>query len=295
MPQRVDATAYYDFFPSTSHGPGDIWSALPSFGILSDPFVTGIVVTPACDLSNRKVETITFLPVLPLKRFLASASYLPELKRAIAGQLQTAGLGKTLELGEGFSAAEDTDLRAGLQLLEEHVANSSTGKREIAAAERAASGIRFMRESFTNDVGGPLLKYLEELLQVKDFDQTLRRLMTNGRPDTHFLPYDQQQADWSGISEHSVALFRYPLSIPLAILDEAQSVADEQWANSTQRLRRSVPCVSSFQQRPMKRLRMQPRFLTDLLTRFAAVFGRIGSPDFTEDTIIRFTAELRNS
>lgn len=291
MSQRVDATAYYDMYPSSSHQPGDIWVGLPSFGILPDPVTPGLVVTPACDLSNNKVDTVTYLPILSLRRYFSSRSFVPELKRAIKGQMKAAGFENMIDLPDGYSFPTNSDLEAALSVIGDYVTSKNLGNKEQAAINRATSGIRFLRDTIPHLPSSDLLADLRAVLAT-EFDTVLRRLITNGRPDTHFLPYDEQRAEWSGVAEHSVVLFRYPLSIPLEVLDEAQNVTEDQWPTITQRLRRRTACIVSIPVRPMKRLRVQPRYLSDLITRFTAVFGRIGSPDFTEETIVRFAGEV---
>ena len=45
----------------------------------------------------------------------------------------------------------------------------------------------------------------------------------------------------------------------------------------------------------MKALRIRPRFLSDLLTRFTALYSRIGSPDFTEGTVDQYVDQIRGN
>src|SRR5208282_1352342 len=97
----------------------------------------------------------------------------------------------------------------------------------------------------------------------------------------------------SVIQEPSVALFRYPLSIPIDILDLAGTVSEAGWPIEAARLRLLYPCVGTVEApRPLKALRIRPRFLSDLLTRFTGLYGRIGSPDFGDGTIDRYVAQI---
>lgn len=74
--KRVEVRDYYDFHPSLDHRTGDIWHNLPCFGLLRRNFLSGVVVTPACDLANDKCDTVTYIPIVPVVDFLNNhASY----------------------------------------------------------------------------------------------------------------------------------------------------------------------------------------------------------------------------
>src|SRR5712671_1245325 len=88
----IGAQEYYDLLPPFDHQPGDVWSSLPTYGTLRLKSVSGIVVTPACDLANRKVETITYLPIVSLQEYFSSRACLPDHLKVIDGQLTVAGL-----------------------------------------------------------------------------------------------------------------------------------------------------------------------------------------------------------
>lgn len=88
---------YYEEYPSGDHHPGDIWTDLPVHGALKPSRSTSIVITPACDLLNRKVETLTYLPVVSVRDYLASRSHLQEILKATAGQLEVLHVGRRLD------------------------------------------------------------------------------------------------------------------------------------------------------------------------------------------------------
>ena len=54
-------------------------------GLLKESHLPGVVITPACDLANDKVETISYLPIIPIRNYLATTSFLPEIKNAMLG------------------------------------------------------------------------------------------------------------------------------------------------------------------------------------------------------------------
>lgn len=78
---RPSATAkhYYNSHPSGDHATGDIWANLPSHGLLRETFVPGLVITPACDLAQSKVETITYLPIVEVHEWFGSSSFRAEV------------------------------------------------------------------------------------------------------------------------------------------------------------------------------------------------------------------------
>jgi hypothetical protein len=77
--------AFYKELVTNKHCTGDIWSNLPTHGLLKENYLPGIVITPACDLANDKVETITYLPVISISNFLTTSSFLIEIKSALLG------------------------------------------------------------------------------------------------------------------------------------------------------------------------------------------------------------------
>jgi hypothetical protein len=288
----ISAADYYDYFPTTAHNPGDIWVGLPTFGVLPVPHLPGLVITPACDLSNRKVETITYVPILPVSAFIVSRSAALDVKRAIEGQLEAAGLSGLLSLPEGFETPNGAELTSGLKVISEALGGPAVQDKVRRALERIASGLRILRHMSVPGPGAETLKDLQNLLGEKALRESLKRVITNARPDVHFLPADDQKREWATIPVHSLALFRYTLTLPIEIFDIAQRVSELDWSQATAKLRTVLPCVESLPVRPMKRLQLRPRFGSDLLTRYTGVFGRLGSPDFTGDTVSRFIGEI---
>ena len=295
MPTPLSAADYYDFFPASSHNPGDIWIGMPTFGIIPKSHVPGLVVTPACDLSNRKVETITYVPILPVAEYMVSRSAMPDIKRAIRGQLEAAGLGDLISFPEAFESPSVSELGAAVTLLTEQQHNTASSQKVRSSLERAVAGLRLL--SAICGAGGATgrIADLRLLLGVRAFDENVKRLITNARPDVHFLPADAQRAEWTAVPFHSLAMFRFPLTLPLELMDIAQRVTEADWTQAARRFEGVLPCVSSLQARPMKRLHVLPRFGSDLVNRYTSMFGRLGSPDFTPETVGRFAEEIQEA
>jgi hypothetical protein len=289
----VGAADYYDFLPGGDHQPGDIWCDLPTFGVLARKNVVGLVVTPACDLSNRKVETVTYVPVIPVVDFLTSLSMLPEVKRAIEGQLQAGGIGGLFELPPAFERADAASISAAISVVSERQSAANVSGKEKTALTRAAAGLRLLGALCEGCFGNTSIEDLRLLLGEKAHEEIARRLITNSyRSDLHFLPNDEQRPNWSGVPLHSVALFRYPITLPLEIVDAAQVTSGAQWPEMVSQLAKVHPCANECGVRPMRRLRLRPRFANDLLTRFTAMLNRLGSPDFSPGTVAKFVSEI---
>ena len=58
---------YYDTFPAGPFQTGDIWSNIPSNGLLEASVTFGLLITPACDLQNRKSDTLAFMPIVSVR------------------------------------------------------------------------------------------------------------------------------------------------------------------------------------------------------------------------------------
>lgn len=299
MPRQLGIRVrdYYDLTPGPDNTSGDIWSDLPTFGLLGTNTLPGIVVTPACDLSNRKVETITYLPIIPVRAYFTTPAYLPEILREIDGQLQVAqlsALSSLLETHNRFFPPSVDDLNVLESELGNVLTRSSTSSKIKSAISRAQAGLRVLRQSTSPEVVEAPMGDLKTLLGDKNFTITLQRIITNSyRLDIHFLPSDEQEIDWSGVYKPSVVLFRYAFSAPVEIFECAQDISLADWMAAMRRLSTFVPGASSFAAtRPIKRISVKPRFLADLLTRYVSMHVRLGSPDFSTQTVSEYIQNI---
>ena len=256
------------------------------------PHVSGVIVTPACDLMNRKVDTATYLPVLSVRELLRSRSFLPEVLRTIDGQLTAGGVSLRFDSDPVSVVAHAATARALDGLVTERLESRTLAAKERAALLRAQAGITVAQAIVSADVRD-LVSETRLLLGEKELNNVVTRVVTNSyRTDLHFLPPDEQRPEWSLITEPSVTLFRYPLTLPLDVLDIAASADETAWTQSLRGLEPLFPCVSQLTRRPVKSLRIRPRFLSDLLTRFTALFGRLGSPDFSTTSVSRYVIQI---
>lgn len=296
MPADRGATHqdYYDTVPSRDQRPGDIWRDLPTGGLLGCERVRGIVITPACDLANSKVETITYLPVVPMRSVFSLVGALPQIRRSLIGQLKVAEIEAPQEEGAVHplkvpKADSLTEMERAIQAR----LQSTPGAKATDACARASAGVRVLRVIAAGKLA-PISNADIELLHGKDWEAIKRDLIKNKELDFYFLPYDRQSESYSGVPEHSLVLFRYPITIPAILLEmalDADGYPD--WENALDNVQAWCPTANAFRVvRPIKLVSLRIPFISDLLTRYVRLYGRLGSPDFTTETIERYCSEV---
>lgn len=291
---KTTGQSYYDAMPEAALQVGDVWESLPSFGHFRALSCGGIVITPACDLANRKVETVTYLPVIPVRDYLLTRAFGVEYIRVIRAQCQLAGISILDDWrGKGFALP-------ALAVIEEVIAHSSAAVKKFAAKAKervAAERILAAAQALFEVRGGERISTLDSIrfaLGPKEYERLIFSIINNSySSDIHFLPSDGRSGGMSVIRKHSVALFRYPLSLPVELLDAANDVDLPDWGGVLLGLEDEFPITKhASEARPVKVGQVKPRFLPDLISRFAALHIRMGSPDFTSDTVGEFAKTL---
>jgi hypothetical protein len=287
---RVDPTDYYDSLPPNLHRTGDIWKHLPHFDSVYPRPTSGLVVTPACDLAQRKVETATFLPILTVTEYLNSPGFFFELWLEITVTLQKLGLTHLVIPPERFELPLLEDLELSL-----------AQARQISELEKQKSSHVIRLTAYKEYVRSQNEKTLVPLVDIEkifvgtNFDKILKKLTTNGyKSDVHFLPCDGKPYDSSAVPEHSVVLFRYASSIPLSLLDIAQVSIQSQWTEGAKRIFQGMDALRShFSTCPVRLATLKDDFLSDLLSRYVGMQIRLGSRDFTDDTVEHLVKQLK--
>jgi len=290
---KISARSYYDYFPPSAHAPGDVWMHLPTHGLLRREYASALVITPSCDLFNGKVSTITYLPIISFLDWVSSRDFLAEIvgtMLSLVEQLGPLGIsgGSALACSETFSSELSEQMLDLSRRLTTEIANKSL---RIAAERYIAGGNHLKR---VNCGGQADLRDLETCLTKSRWRQVRTQIVRNAfRSDLYFLPADGNSDDLSPIAKHSVTLFRYPLTAPVSLLDAAQDTSLADWGEAITALAIEEPMARAFSPaRPLKCLRLQNRFLADLLTKFVALYSRLGSPDFTHDTVETLSNQL---
>lgn len=271
------------------HVTGDIWKGLPTMGLLKQLKSSGLIVTPACDLANAKVETIIYLPIIPIKNFFTSRAFYYEVRS------QFLNLTK-----ERIPNINDYLLKNTLPKLDdcevlEEMVNFSFKNEKKPLVDRVNRGLEILKIICANIDSTPKLEIYRDFFGEKTFKNFCIGIIRNSYSnDLHFLPKDQEDVEWSSIFEHSVVLFRYPITIPIEILDLAGNFALEDWKGAMANMQLMYPVATAFiELKPVKTTSLNIEFLSDLLTRFCGLYMRIGSPDFTNDTIHDIVNEIK--
>jgi hypothetical protein len=288
--------AYYSE-PPLDHQTGDIWINLPSFGLLPERAGTpGIVITPACDLANSKSETVTYLPIISAHDYF----FCPAGYSHVRGRLREIAASDVTRLTPGVppTLADIADMLEQTRQQLAECADSATTKQD-GSAKRVFSrlaGLETIRAIRTGLKPTNAPDLLERLFGAKWTDISTRLVRNALADDIHFLPpEDSESIDaLSAMPLGSVALLRYPITLPSFLLDLARDTDDGDWTTELsvhlidEKLRESVG-----QRRPIKTLRLKQDFLGDLLSRFARLFIRLGSRDFTATAVDSLAAQVR--
>lgn len=291
---KIRISDYYELVPSKEHKTGDIWSGLPFHGAFGQRFGVGLVITPACDLLNRKVETITYVPIISIHKYMSSPAFLPEVYRELNRLLNSLNLKGFLEIKNDFIPINNFCELKGLLNKEKEKNN----QQNLPVISRIISGLDHIRTmSNRAQAFNETSTNLRTLFGDKALGDIFTKIVQNSyKSDIHFLPCDKQPEEWSGVPCHSVALFRYPQSVSCPALDIAQNIDNTNWHDDVTNFAISVNAENLFgDERPLKRLCVKPRFVSDLVARFVGVHIRIGSPDFSRLTIQDYVNELINT
>jgi hypothetical protein len=296
LTQRVSERSYYDYFPPSSHAPGDIWMHLPTHGLLHRDRTSALVVTPSCDLSNRKVSTITYLPIISFLDWVSCRDFLPEILGSMSSLAEQLGsLGISDSSVESSGEIFGVELSNQLLMLTDKLTNEDVTKSLRNSCERFIAGAKHLKRVSGGEPAD--VRDLEVCLTKKRWQQLRSQVVRNAlRSDLYFLPADGNDPDVSPAAVHSLALFRYPLTAPMSVLDSAQDASLCDWSTATSALASHEPMARAFSNvRPLKCLRLRDRFLSDLLTKFVAVYSRLGSPDFSQESVETISRELGES
>lgn len=284
--------SFYQELPEPRHAPGDIWSNMPTHGLLRCARTSALVITPSCDLAQTKAETITYLPILPVRAWFATPAFLPELRRILDDSL------KYLKVSPGalwdvryFLPSTGSVREASAHLQERRAAGGSRADEDVhfGRCEAALDHLARMHNPLS---APPPSETTAVLLGARRHRELLGKLLRNANLDTHFLPthaIDQ----WAAVREPSLVLFRYPLTAPIEILEWAQDPTLADWSSACRELEPTQPFASCFHAaRPLKTARLVVHHLADLLTRFTSLYSRVGSPDLSPHQLDTLLSEL---
>lgn len=283
-------TRHYYSTPFPEHNTGDIWKDLPTNGLIKLNYCSGIVITPACDLSNNKVETLTYLPIVPVDYWFCSRNFYQIARVELIQLFKQTGLdldGYLLPKNFIPKAEHLTSLPLSLSEYEKQL------KSDINLVKKIKSGIKVLEAIISTEKVNVSSSEVKSFLGEKKYISLKEKIICNSQSnDLHFLPLDGQNIEWSAIDKHSIVLFRYPITAPIEIFDLASDINCIDWNQGINELQNRVPFAKFFTKRPLKSLKLNQIFMSDLLTRYISLYVRLGSPDFTIDTIQKYIDEI---
>lgn len=256
--------------------------------------VSGIMITPACDVTNYKTETLTYIPVITLEQYFATIGFLPIIRREILDRISSASVNIDLQWAEkGYDPPSQAALDECIAKLKAKSEDKTVSNKHKAHLERATAGLRVAKICASSDCTTSVLQDVA-ILFGSNWSAIREKIVTNAyRTDIHFLPASGGDSKVLEIESHSVAMFRYPTTVPAEILTSAQIIGPSQWQEHLQiysKISSATKFFSSAQ--PLKILTLKSAFLADFLTRFTGLYSRIGSPDFSDATITKICGEI---
>lgn len=284
--QKIEPASFYAKFPRVDHYPGDIWTNLSCYGSLSKKPVTGLILTPACDLSNHKVESLTYLPVVSVGQYFSTTAVLPIVYRRMLGLTTSVGVNADVWKSHRYELPLSYELAS--------IADAVSDVKQVDKRSGLEAGLQVLRAISSDELIDVSSKCLSSFFGDKQAYDMLERIVRNSySPDLHFLPADGLNRDYSAVPLNSVALFRYPLSVPLHVLDAAIETPADSWAGYAKALTQRFPSAGSFAAaRPIKLGSLESRFFADLLTRYVSLMIRLGAPSFDGESVAALVSKI---
>jgi hypothetical protein len=253
---------YYLRLPSGPPTQADIWDGLPTWGG-TQPFCTGILITPRCDLAHDKTAVINYLPILPLNEYLLRIGGFvvieQELNRLKERLRQTA---RSLDIREvldmGLPVDEILDL-IGQGRLQTSVSNPKQLDKHIAEfrslSELHGQLISIVDQDILSEADLALANPREVSLHKRD-------VIRNKLIDTYFLPPCPPL-----LPSPSVALLRHVYTCEIEALRNLHKLDEKPM------------------RRPERMLRLKSPFIESLVARLAALFTRVGTRDLPQEAV----------
>ncbi|MCI0557574.1 MAG: hypothetical protein MN733_03690 [Nitrososphaera sp.] len=279
--------AYFLRLPSGSPTQGDIWSNLP-VPISDQPFCTGIVITPRCDLAHDKSPFINYLPLVTMDDllechggFVLLEQELQRRKQSLRNAAEHLNVSELLEIG--FPPEEIFD-----RLIEDpeqqHRSNPKHFNQQVDSLREHAATIDKIQVFFDK----PRLRASDIAMFVsrKALAKYKLDVVRNTVADLHFLPPCPPL-----LLSPSVILIRYIVTCSVDLLLTANGcVSQSEWDRV--RARKSTIDFGLSRTQPERLLRLKSPYLEALMCRFGALFSRVGTRDFQQDQLDAFVQPL---
>jgi len=266
---------YYLTLPSGALTQGDIWLDLPSPMLLPVSKVA-IVITPRCDFAHEKTPSVNYIPAIGFDDYIEGA--LPMLLEREIARLDT----QLRDLEIPLPVYEMLELGASTESIVEELGREAEAatltKRNAADIQRFKENfqkITDLRKVIDSKIQDPTI--LGSLIPARELRKFREQLLKNQINDAHMLP------PCIGISSQPlIFLLRHVTSCDIRCVQLAHScLSVEQWeSRRNQNLSHLTP-LTAFKSMPERVARLKGPFLEQLVSRFVALFSRVGVPDLT--------------
>jgi hypothetical protein len=168
------------------------------------------------------------------------------------------------------------------------------GRKETEFINRIIIGLEILKNLINPLIESCDVSKIKLFLGEKNYKTITSKLVRNSfSNDLHFLPKDNDDIEWSSVPLHSIVLFRYPITVPIEVFDLANDPNCADWDGALTNLKQIYQIASQFEKmKPLKTTTIDNDFLSDILTRFVGLYVRIGSPDFSNETVIEIIDEI---
>ncbi|WAF89145.1 hypothetical protein NRZ28_13335 [Aeromonas hydrophila] len=273
---KITQSDYYRTLPLFSIETGDIWTNIPTLGLLDIEFSNAIIINPPCDLAQEKTRVITFLPIIKIKDYIYSPEFYYEMQKDFSKQFSACNL-----KCERYNLPQDTDIQGIINNLNKDKSNKKT-------VDKLREYIKYIKY-----IQSPQNNNKPDISKIINIKSTIEKIIKNAyASDIHYLPPDNQPAAHSTIEDHSVALFKYSMSYPYEIFYTAMHSLEELWDEDIKKLNEINKTAHLFKKYPINSLTLKDDFLSDFMSRYLNMHLRFGSRDFSSDDINTYTQEI---
>lgn len=260
---------YYLQLPTGGPTQGDVWANMPCDSF-EEKLCTGLIITPRCDFAHSKSPVINYLPIISLDKYIRTMGLYPLIEQAIN---ETIGAirdkSSTLMVDALFELDVPVDEiayaareNASSMLIQE---NKRHIEKAIAEFNTKYDRISLLREAMeARELSDDQVK----LINKKRLTAHQRDIIRNNSSDTYFLP-----PCTSLLIEPSIVLLRHILTCPTELMD-----------NTTHNISSAKTKLRS----PQRLLRLESPFIESLMTKFAALFMRVGTRDLPDAAVSSF-------
>jgi hypothetical protein len=215
-------------------------------------------------LSQRKAETITYLPVIPVRVYFSTIGFLPETYRKIRNNLKAGRFSLDLPWSaDSFVPPKLHQVEVSIKAIRDHLSDKQRGTAETLALNRAIKGLQMAAAISSSKLSEVSAEDLSVFFG-SEWPKMKERIVTNSfSSHIHFVPSDDQDPMYAGIATPSVVLFRYPFTTSIELFDLAQNTTTSSWADAVTHATGYLPAAEMFAVHVLLRFsRCDPTFCT---------------------------------